>query len=567
MWLHCPEDVTATLFNNATSHLAKVQLTGDQAIPEELSFLFRVWKAENEVRVLTQNGGGHGDGSPLLVLSVDGESVVVRVQSPHSVLTTHYLPFPAVRRAFKYIPVSIRYSSTASVQNADEQQPLPATGGRVEITIGRGAAQTSLELIVGSLRTDTITFGTRDEYTSAPIKGFQGHLRAMHYNGRSLFPASLETDKQRSLVNGALLELPFDEYLVNFKTPDVYKVLNVLLPVTDLSFSMRSTGESAVVVDINGGDAGSVTLIYENDAYQLMITSARENASSPVDRMRSVPLLPTPRESQRTVERAGVLRNTWTRVEVVIGSTVEATALDPDGVSAFGSLPFQATLGVSKFRTMTIGGASPERLREIGLVQAGLVGCIKELWVNHDYVDLPATATQHGGADLTTVTTDASPTDLTSGVCTGCQPQSLCHNGGVCLAETSGDEFQCLCNETGFVGQLCDIVPTSPPPTTPTTTPTRVMPTTRQQPAKTSYAPPADVTKKLPPSNPPLPTIGESIKRVEGGDLSLLWMLLLLIPGLILLAAIIVWAIYKYRRRYTGKFIINEQMSPRKRIF
>ena len=35
---------------------------------------------------------------------------------------------------------------------------------------------------------------------------------------------------------------------------------------------------------------------------------------------------------------------------------------------------------------MTIGGASPERLREIGLVQAGLVGCIKEVGPGVNFV-------------------------------------------------------------------------------------------------------------------------------------------------------------------------------------
>ena len=83
-----------------------------------------------------------------------------------------------------------------------------------------------------------------------------------------------------------------------------------------------------------------------------------------------------------------------------------------------------------------------------------------QLWVNNDYVDLPGATTR--GASLTSP--GAAGPDGGNDTCTACQPESLCQNGGVCLAKLSstaaggaGDEFECLCNLTGFGGPLCEI--------------------------------------------------------------------------------------------------------------
>ena len=203
----CTEESTATLFNNATSYIAKSQLTGEQASSKQLRFYFRVWEAKEEVRVFTQSGGANG-GSPLLVLSVDDTDIVVRALSLGAV-ATHRVAFPDVKRVFEYIHVLMTYTPSSLPQSTGEQQTSPS-GGTVNITIGYGAARKSVVVTMDSFATDAVTFGTRTEYAAdPPSKGFQGHLRGVRYNGRNVFPQHIRGNAQVCCVSVCLASFHF----------------------------------------------------------------------------------------------------------------------------------------------------------------------------------------------------------------------------------------------------------------------------------------------------------------------------------------------------------------------
>ena len=144
-----------------------------------------------------------------------------------------------------------------------------------------------------------------------------------------------------SLVNGELQELAFDNYAVSFKSPGVHKEMGFGIPVADYTFKVRKASGNAVLVDINGGDFGSVTLVHQDGNYVLII---REYASSSINQTISVvPTVAVPTVSaviNREVRRrrqalaaaadsgdGGVLRNPWTRVRVSINGTLALAGL------------------------------------------------------------------------------------------------------------------------------------------------------------------------------------------------------------------------------------------------
>ena len=310
-----------TLWNNDTSYFTKDDLQGDDRRPTELRFLFRAWEPKEEVRLLTQYTDNLDE---FLILSISGDELVVQSRSG-TVWSTSRLSLQGLSTEFEYSYLHIAYT-WGSPPTGEFSVTLPSD---IRIQLGSGPGRKDVTVSTKIQYTSGISFGTQAEFLRAPKKGFQGHLRAVRYNGRNLFPEYIRGNSRVRLVNGELRELAFDNYAVNFRLPSVHKHVGFDLPVETYHFKIRKSAGNAVLIDINGRDFGSVTLVHKDDNYVLII---REYASSPINQTISVVAPPSPTPARRRRRQLERLRNPWTYVGVNINKTLSTATLFIDNV-------------------------------------------------------------------------------------------------------------------------------------------------------------------------------------------------------------------------------------------
>ena len=278
---------------------------------------------------------------------------------------------------------------------------------------------------------------TQTHWTSLfPAQPLCGHLKDISYGNSDpiqLLRESPDIAKYFVTENVTMEEQPFDSYNVYFHRHESFKSVNVTgLEIKSVRLTLASTQSAdAIFLDMVGENSIAFGLrhgrIYIESSARIGKTFRRKTDSV----------------YQKV---SASLHHQWLPLTISIGvkSVTLRLVTSSDEIELISSTP----INDHGFENIHLGGSSERRFSEIE-INKGYRGCIGNVYVNRDYVDLHKAPTHQTKSN-----------DDVINYCPACVfwagivQKKLCKHGGKCLSFDS-ENYKCDCRGTGYGGKDC----------------------------------------------------------------------------------------------------------------
>lgn len=303
---------------------------------------------------------------------------------------------------------------------------------RLNISVDSAANQ-SMDLISLPLELSAINFGIRGLDDSSVV--LEGHLRDISYNHYSVIDG-IVAGNHNVPSNASIGEEAFSDYRVHYLTSDAFQTLRYQLPIRSVSFGFipEDLMEDRVILDVDGGEFGSIQLSTHFDFFVLHVTNNPDNDA----------------QSQTSSLNISYTSGQWIHAVVMVNMDERRVEWSLNSESAR-PVPFTSGFDPQELTSMSIGGAPALRLQVLSRQPdmqklKGYRGCVQRLMVNNDTVELTPLAGLDGAPGPTSGITDE---------CLVCRVRTdWCRNDGVCFNRPSM-QFACDCFGTEFSGPQC----------------------------------------------------------------------------------------------------------------